>query len=168
MANLTKSDANRKYDQLREQLNAGTLSQRNFKAAANRIYKMYHGKANAATRNKVSQPPAKAKAVATKSRPSPKAQPSATAKPTKPSPVQPAQPSNTTKPKPEKPVVRGKFLDSNPPLKSQPKKPKRSSFPAGRSGARSYAAALAKYRKLLARIPKIKRKKPQRRGTAFR
>ena len=96
------------------------------------------------------------------------AQPSAKATPTKPSPVQPAQSSNTTKPKPEKPVVRGKFLDSNPPLKSQPKKPKRSSFPTGRSGARSYAAALAKYRKLMARIPKIKRKKPQRRGTAFR
>ena len=152
MANLTKSDANKKYDQLREQLKAGTLSQRNFKAAANRIYKMYHGKANAATRNKVSQPPAKAKAVGTK--------PVNT--------VQPAQSSNTTKPKPEKPVVRGKFLDSNPPLKSQPKKPKRSSFPTGRSGARSYAAALAKYRKLMARIPKIKRKKPQRRGMAFR
>jgi|TARA_Y100000033_G_C2722851_1_gene99235 hypothetical protein len=61
---------------------------------------------------------------ATKSRPSPKAQPSAKAKPTKPSPVQPAQSSNTTKTKKKKTGVHGKFLDSNPPLKSQPKKSK--------------------------------------------
>tara|TARA_Y100000015_G_scaffold24151_1_gene23324 strand:- start:264 stop:878 length:615 start_codon:yes stop_codon:yes gene_type:complete len=108
----------------------------------------------------------------TKSRPSPQAQPSTSTKSAGTKPVQVKSKVQkavaATKPKPEKPVVRGKFLDSNPPLKSQPKKPKRSSFPTGRTGARSYAAALAKYRKLLARIPKIKRKKPQRRGTAFR
>ena len=108
----------------------------------------------------------------TKSRPSPQAQPSTSTKSAGTKPVQVKSKVQkavaATKPKPEKPVVRGKFLDSNPPLKSQPKKPKRSSFSTGRTGARSYAAALAKYRKLLARIPKIKRKKPQRRGTAFR
>jgi hypothetical protein len=62
--------------------------------------------------------------------------------------------------------TRGDNLPSNPKLKSQPKKPKRSSFPAGRSGATAYAAALAKYRKLLARVPKVKRK-INRRGRAI-
>lgn len=38
-----------------------------------------------------------------------------------------------------------------------PTKPKRSSFPVGRSGATAYAAALAKYRKLLASAPKVPR-----------
>lgn len=56
MSTLSKSAVNAKYDQLRAQLKAGTISQSNFKAASDRLYKMYHGKANAATRNKVGQP----------------------------------------------------------------------------------------------------------------
>tara|TARA_Y100000015_G_scaffold31201_1_gene30718 strand:+ start:649 stop:1284 length:636 start_codon:yes stop_codon:yes gene_type:complete len=58
--------------------------------------------------------------------------------------------------------TRGQNLPSNPKLKSQPTKPKRSSFPAGRSGATAYAAALAKYRTLLARVPKVSRKTNRR------
>ena len=42
--------------------------------------------------------------------------------------------------------TRGENLPSNPQLKSQPKQPKRSDFPAGRSGASAYAAALRKYK----------------------
>jgi|TARA_Y100000033_G_C2739195_1_gene107553 hypothetical protein len=41
--------------------------------------------------------------------------------------------------------TRGQNLPSNPQLKSQPKKPKRSDFATGRSGASAYAAALRKY-----------------------
>ena len=155
MANLTKSDANRKYDELRKELKAGTLSQRNFKAAADRIYKMYHGKANAKPKaagtkpvNKVPQRFADGakggkydKAVKNKEK----------AK------------SNFFR---SSSGTRGENVSSNPKLKSQPTKPKRSSFPAGRSGATAYAAALAKYRKLLARVPKVRRK-TNRRGRAI-
>ena len=42
--------------------------------------------------------------------------------------------------------TRGENMPSNPALKSQPKKPSRSSFPAGRAGASKYAAALRAYR----------------------
>ena len=168
MANLTKSAANKKYDQLRSQLKAGTLSQSNFKAAADRIYKMYHGKANAATRNRVSQPSAKPKAAGTK--PVNKV-PQRFADGAKGGKFDKAV-KNKEKTKSNffrsSSGTRGTNVSSNPKLKSQPTKPKRSSFPAGRSGATAYAAALAKYRKLLARVPKVKRKKPQRRGTAFR
>ena len=62
--------------------------------------------------------------------------------------------------------TRGTNVPSNPKLKSQPTKPKRSSFPAGRSGATAYAAALARYRKLLARVPKVRRM-TNRRGRAI-
>ena len=62
--------------------------------------------------------------------------------------------------------TRGENVRSNPKLKSQPTKPKRSSFPAGRSGSREYAAAMAKYRKLLARVPSVRRK-TNRRGRAI-
>lgn len=62
--------------------------------------------------------------------------------------------------------TRGENLPSNPQLKSQPKKPKRSSFPAGRSGSREYAAAMARYRKSLARPPKVRRM-TNRRGRAI-
>ena len=41
--------------------------------------------------------------------------------------------------------TRGQSLPSNPKLKSQSKKPSRSSFASGRSGAADYAAALRKY-----------------------
>lgn len=62
--------------------------------------------------------------------------------------------------------TRGENVSPNPKLKSQPTKPKRSSFPAGRAGATEYAAALAKYRKLLARISKV-RPQTNRRGRAI-
>ncbi len=42
-------------------------------------------------------------------------------------------------------ATRGQSLPTNPKLKSQPKKPSRSSFANGRSGAADYAAALRKY-----------------------
>ena len=63
--------------------------------------------------------------------------------------------------------TRGANVSSNPKLKSQPTKPKRSSFPPGRSGATAYAAALAKYRKAQQRItPKFTRK-TNRRGRSI-
>lgn len=112
MANLSKSAVNAKYDQLRSQLKAGTLSQSKFKAAADRLYRMYHGKANAATRNKVGQPSAKAKPAGV-------------------APVQPASrvqqgasAVKTSKEESKKTGVHGKSLPSNPQLKSQPKKSK--------------------------------------------
>lgn len=166
MANLTKSDINSKYDKLRDQLKAGTLSQSNFKAAANRLYKMYHGKANAATRNKVSQPSAKPKAAGTK--PVNKV-PQRFADGAKGGKYDKAV-QNKEKAKQNffrsSSGTRGNNVPSNPKLKSQPTKPKRSSFPAGRSGATAYAAALAKYRKLLTRVPTVRRK-TNRRGRSI-
>lgn len=101
---ITKKDANAKYDKLRAQLKKGDISKEAFKAASNRIYKMYHGDANKATRN------------------APKAKPTAKAKPTVKKPVQ------TSKPKPDpqankgkdgKPTgTYGKSLPSNPKLKN--------------------------------------------------
>ncbi len=165
MANFTKSAVNKKYDELRGQLKAGTLSQSNFKAAANRLYKMYHGKANAATRNKVSQPSAKPKAAGTK--PVNKV-PQRFADGGKGGKFDKAV--NKEKAKSNffrsSSGTRGDNLASNPKLKSQAKKPKRSSFPPGRSGATAYAAALVKYRKLQARVPKAKRN-TNRRGRAI-
>jgi len=49
----TKKAINDKYDKLRAQLKAGTIDQKKFKASADRLYKLYHGDANKATRNKV-------------------------------------------------------------------------------------------------------------------
>ena len=48
---LTKKDANAKYDKLRAQLKKGTISQKDFKRSADRIYNMYHSDANKKTRN---------------------------------------------------------------------------------------------------------------------
>jgi len=48
---ITKKAANAKYDKLRAQLKNGDISKEAFKAASNRIYKMYHSDANKATRN---------------------------------------------------------------------------------------------------------------------
>ena len=59
---ITKKDANAKYDKLRAQLKKGDISKEAFKAASNRIYEMYHGDANKATRNAPkAKPAAKAK-----------------------------------------------------------------------------------------------------------
>lgn len=48
--------------------------------------------------------------------------------------------------------TRGENVKTNPALKSQPKKPSRSSFPAGRAGASKYAAALRDYRSKIKRV----------------
>ena len=130
---------------------------------------------------------------ATKSRPSPKAQPSTSTKTGGNSPVQRAVAATKSRVpqrfadgakggKYDKAVknketaksnffrsssgTRGENVSSNPKLKSQPTKPRRSSFPAGRAGATEYAAALARYRKLLARVPEVRRK-TNRRGQAI-
>ena len=66
MSNLSKAAINTRYDALVKQLEAGTISKANFKASADRLYKLYHGKANKAARNSTSQPSAKAKAAGTK------------------------------------------------------------------------------------------------------
>jgi len=55
MADLSKSAINKKYDQLRADLKSGELSQEEFKRSADRLYKMYHSKANKAQRAKDSQ-----------------------------------------------------------------------------------------------------------------
>ena len=61
--------------------------------------------------------------------------------------------------------TRGKSLPSDPKLKSQSTKPKRSSFPAGRQGASAYSAALEKYNKSQERIKRNMPKKTyDRRG----
>ena len=68
MADLSKASINKKYDQLRAQLKSGDISQEKFKAAANRLYNLAHGK-----KSKVS---AKVKPSATsKAKPTPKAKP---------------------------------------------------------------------------------------------
>ena len=56
MANLSKSAINKKYDELRSQLTSGELSRKDFKIAADRLYTMYHGKANKAQRAKDAKP----------------------------------------------------------------------------------------------------------------
>ena len=65
--------------------------------------------------------------------------------------------------------TRGQNMPSNPALKSQPKQPKRSDFPAGRSGASAYQAARRKY-KNKTRTPNRTSLKPKvnRRGRRVR
>jgi len=64
--------------------------------------------------------------------------------------------------------TRGSNVPSNPKLKSQAKKPSRNDFPAGRTGASSYAAAMNKYRKAQERLKANKpKKKVNRRGRAY-
>ena len=133
---LTKKDANAKYDKLRKQLKAGDISQERFKQAADRIYKMYHSDTNKATRN--AKPAIKAK------------------------PAKAKMPGGSTRAEVEKSFNKAKAINNfvgpggsrtredlkrgeaayN---KTKAKKPSRSSFPSGRSGAAKYAAALRKY-----------------------
>ena len=95
----TKKAVNAKYDKLRAQLKAGTIDQKTFKASANRLYELYHGDANKATRNKSVAKP-KPKTTATKppvvSKPKQK-QTAPTTAITK--PVVKTKPSTTPKPK---------------------------------------------------------------------
>ena len=56
MADLSKSAINKKYDQLRADLKSGELSQEQFKRKADRLYKLYHSKANKAQRAKDAAP----------------------------------------------------------------------------------------------------------------
>ena len=51
--------------------------------------------------------------------------------------------------------TRGSNVKSNPALKSQPKKPLRKDFAAGRAGAKDYAAAMKKFRTLQERLKKV-------------
>ncbi len=62
---LTKKDANAKYDKLKKQLKDGTLSQKDFKRSADRIYSMYHSDANKKTRNAKPAPKAATPKAAT-------------------------------------------------------------------------------------------------------
>ena len=64
---LSKSAINKKYDQLMSQLKSGDLSQKQFKTAADRLYKLYHSDANKAQRAKDAKPVAR---KSTKSTPS--------------------------------------------------------------------------------------------------
>ena len=59
MSNYSKADINSQYDKLRAQLKAGTISQSNFKAAADRLYKLYHSKQNKAARTPTAKPQSK-------------------------------------------------------------------------------------------------------------
>ena len=59
MSNYSKADINSRYDKLRAQLKAGSISQSSFKAAADRLYKLYHSKQNTAARNKSVKPTTK-------------------------------------------------------------------------------------------------------------
>ena len=59
MSNYSKADINSRYDKLRAQLKAGTISQSNFKAAADRLYKLYHSKQNNAARTQTAKPQSK-------------------------------------------------------------------------------------------------------------
>ena len=120
MSNLSKAAVNSKYDQLRAQLKAGTLTQSKFKAAADRLYKLYHGKANKAARNTTSQPSAKPKAAGNK--------PVQTKPKTSPGKSKVQQAVAANKPNPtttNNTGVHGKPLPSNPKLKSQSSKTKR-------------------------------------------
>jgi len=58
---LSKTAINKKYDELKSQLKSGNLSQKQFKIAADRLYKLYHSDANKAQRAKDSKPKAKPK-----------------------------------------------------------------------------------------------------------
>ena len=64
---LSKSAINKKYDQLMSQLKSGDLSQKQFKTAADRLYKLYHSDANKAQRAKDAKPAAKKTTKATSS-----------------------------------------------------------------------------------------------------
>lgn len=65
---LSKSAINKKYDELRSQLKSGDLSQKQFKIAADRLYKLYHSNANKAQRAKDVKPAAKKTTKATSSK----------------------------------------------------------------------------------------------------
>ena len=65
----TKKAVNAKYDKLRAQLKKGTISKSAFKAAANRLYNLYHSDSNKATRNKVKIAPKPTKKPKTKAKP---------------------------------------------------------------------------------------------------
>lgn len=64
---LSKSAINKKYDQLVSQFKSGDLSQKQFKTAADRLYKLYHSNANKAQRAKDAKPVARKSTKATPS-----------------------------------------------------------------------------------------------------
>ena len=95
----TKKAINAKYDKLRAQLKSGTIDQKKFKAAANRLYELYHSDANKATRNAKPKPPVASKPPVT-SKPKPKQKPATpTTANTKPVSKPQSKPAVTSKPK---------------------------------------------------------------------
>jgi hypothetical protein len=134
---LTKKAANKKYDELRKKLKAGEITKEKFKQSADRIYKMYHGDANKATRN--------AKPAASKPR---QTTPAEAKERFYRSSSQGSIAKNEEKAKSN--FFRSSSGTRGPNMPSQPKlkgKPKRSDYPAGRGGQASYAAALRRYNK---------------------
>jgi hypothetical protein len=122
---LSKTAINKEYDKLKSQLKSGDLSQKQFKIAADRLYKLYHSDANKAQRAKDAKPAAKKTTKATSSSQKPE-----TPTKTKPTAAKPTTPSNTRRQRQPGSTggrgkapsgTYGKSLPSNPKLKSQPK-----------------------------------------------
>ena len=103
---LSKSAINKKYDQLMSQLKSGNLSRKDFKRSADRLYELYHGKANKAQRAKDAKPTTRPK------------QPSTTPKPTAKTKSTTKDKPKTQKPKASDKAVKGGYTVS--PEKRQP------------------------------------------------
>ena len=118
---LSKTAINKKYDELRSQLKSGDLSQKQFKIAADRLYKMYHSDANKAQRAKDVKPAAKKTTKATSSSQKPQ-----TPTKTKPTAAKPTASDKAVKggytisPEKRKPGTRGAAVQ--PKAKTKPKK----------------------------------------------
>ena len=156
---LTKKAADKKYDELRKKLKAGEITKEKFKQAADRIYKMYHSDANKTTRN--------AKPAASKPRQTTRKEAEARFYS---SSSQGSIAKNQEKAKSNffrsSSGTRGQNMPSNPALKSQPKKPRRSNFPNNRTGASRFAEALRKYKAARPK-PKKTQVNRNRRGRAI-
>ena len=121
MANLLKSAIHTKYDQLRTDLKKGEISQEQFKRSADRLYKLYHSKANKAQRAKDAKPVSKQQQQTTKTPTKQQRTPTANTT-TKPSNTrQKRQPGSTGGRGKAPSGTHGQSLPSNPKLKSQSK-----------------------------------------------
>ena len=100
---ITKAAANKKYDELRKKLKNGDITKEAFKTASTRIYNMYHGDANKATRNTA---PARRSTSSSSSSPSPR---------------QGTREDAQRRLLSSSSGTRGESLPSNPQLKTQPK-----------------------------------------------
>ena len=163
MNTISKADANKKYDDLKKLLKNGDITQAAFKASAERIYKLYHGKANKAGRNAA---PTKTKVKPAETKKGPTLKGSSSGKERffaggKGGQYDKDQNKEKAKRNFFAGAKGGKFDDGTsrrnqagfgnfpgqPKSKSKSKKPSRKDFPAGRSGATAYAAALRKYKR---------------------